>query len=200
MRRWKTAARVKSTGTTTIKYPCPNSSIYCSSSSSRRRRSTGTTSSCPCRLQKSHRYPSGGSQVNTYSPRKVKGAKLRAAASHPLLWSHRRDGRPHLTYPVPLELCEHLATMVPTLPVFPCRFLADCRLLWDYVYQLLSDSRYENYIRWEDTESKVFRIMDPNGLARLWGNHKVNRHSLGSRCAAAVVHGHTAGAFLCRTV
>lgn len=50
----------------------------------------------------------------------------------------------------------------------------DCRLLWDYVYQLLSDSRYENYIRWEDAESKVFRIMDPNGLARLWGNHKVN--------------------------
>lgn len=52
---------------------------------------------------------------------------------------------------------------------------ADCRLLWDYVYQLLSDSRYEGFIRWEDHESKVFRIVDPNGLARLWGNHKV-RH------------------------
>lgn len=49
----------------------------------------------------------------------------------------------------------------------------DCRLLWDYVYQLLSDSRYENFIRWEDKESKIFRIVDPNGLARLWGNHKV---------------------------
>lgn len=49
----------------------------------------------------------------------------------------------------------------------------DCRLLWDYVYQLLSDSRYENYIRWEDRDTKVFRIIDPNGLARLWGNHKV---------------------------
>ncbi|KAF5912503.1 hypothetical protein HPG69_004174, partial [Diceros bicornis minor] len=47
-----------------------------------------------------------------------------------------------------------------------------CRLLWDYVYQLLSDSRYENFIRWEDKESKIFRIVDPNGLARLWGNHK----------------------------
>lgn len=51
--------------------------------------------------------------------------------------------------------------------------VSDCRLLWDYVYQLLSDSRYENYIRWEDRDTKVFRIMDPNGLARLWGNHKV---------------------------
>ncbi|XP_038235600.1 transcription factor ETV7 isoform X3 [Dermochelys coriacea] len=48
----------------------------------------------------------------------------------------------------------------------------DCRLLWDYVYQLLSDSRYEPYIKWEDKEAKIFRVVDPNGLARLWGNHK----------------------------
>uniref|UniRef100_A0A3Q4I7E0 ETS variant transcription factor 6 n=1 Tax=Neolamprologus brichardi TaxID=32507 RepID=A0A3Q4I7E0_NEOBR len=60
----------------------------------------------------------------------------------------------------------------------PIGRIADCRLLWDYVYQLLSDSRYENYIRWEDPESKVFRIMDPNGLARLWGNHKVHTHTV----------------------
>ncbi|KAK2493657.1 hypothetical protein MC885_012477 [Smutsia gigantea] len=52
--------------------------------------------------------------------------------------------------------------------------IADCRLLWDYVYQLLSDTRYEPYIRWEDKNAKVFRVVDPNGLARLWGNHKVN--------------------------
>lgn len=30
------------------------------------------------------------------------------------------------------------------------------------------------YIRWEDKEAKVFRIVNPNGLAQLWGNHKVN--------------------------
>nr|XP_044632500.1 transcription factor ETV7 isoform X3 [Equus asinus] len=50
--------------------------------------------------------------------------------------------------------------------------IADCRLLWDYVYQLLSDTRYEPYIRWEDKNAKIFRVVDPNGLARLWGNHK----------------------------
>uniref|UniRef100_A0A8D0H0X9 ETS variant transcription factor 7 n=1 Tax=Sphenodon punctatus TaxID=8508 RepID=A0A8D0H0X9_SPHPU len=61
----------------------------------------------------------------------------------------------------------------PTLPLAPADGkIADCRLLWDYVYQLLSDSRYEQFIRWEDKESKVFRVVDPNGLARLWGNHK----------------------------
>ncbi|XP_071434737.1 transcription factor ETV7 [Pithys albifrons albifrons] len=50
--------------------------------------------------------------------------------------------------------------------------IADCRLLWEYVYQLLSDSRYKPYIRWEDKEAKVFRVVNPNGLAQLWGNHK----------------------------
>ncbi|XP_072552521.1 transcription factor ETV7 isoform X2 [Salminus brasiliensis] len=50
--------------------------------------------------------------------------------------------------------------------------IADCKLLWDYVYHLLLDRRYEPYIRWEDPDSMVFRVVDPNGLARLWGNHK----------------------------
>lgn len=50
----------------------------------------------------------------------------------------------------------------------------ECRLLWDYVYQLLCDDRYQEYIRWEDQDSLVFRVVDPNGLARLWGNHKVS--------------------------
>ncbi|KAB1261791.1 Transcription factor ETV7 [Camelus dromedarius] len=67
----------------------------------------------------------------------------------------------------------------PTYPVsrkVPCLHplcsTADCRLLWDYVYQLLSDTRYEPYIKWEDKNAKIFRVVDPNGLARLWGNHK----------------------------
>ncbi|XP_067387868.1 transcription factor ETV7 isoform X1 [Emydura macquarii macquarii] len=61
----------------------------------------------------------------------------------------------------------------PTTPPAPVDGkIADCRLLWDYVYQLLSDSRYEPYIKWEDKEAKIFRVVDPNGLARLWGNHK----------------------------
>ncbi|XP_077060830.1 transcription factor ETV7 isoform X4 [Siphateles boraxobius] len=50
--------------------------------------------------------------------------------------------------------------------------IPDCKLLWDYVYHLLSDSRYKAFIRWEDSDSMVFRVVDPNGLARLWGNHK----------------------------
>lgn len=41
------------------------------------------------------------------------------------------------------------------------------------MYHLLCDNRYQEYIRWEDQDRLVFRVVDPNGLARLWGNHKV---------------------------
>ncbi|XP_054464475.1 transcription factor ETV7 isoform X2 [Anoplopoma fimbria] len=55
--------------------------------------------------------------------------------------------------------------------------IPECRLLWDYVYQLLCDDRYQEYIRWQDQDNLVFRVVDPNGLARLWGNHK-NRDNM----------------------
>ncbi|XP_077357178.1 transcription factor ETV6 isoform X2 [Festucalex cinctus] len=70
----------------------------------------------------------------------------------------------------------------------PMGRIADCRLLWDYVYQLLSDSRYENYIRWEDPDNKIFRIMDPNGLARLWGNHKNRTNMTYEKMSRALRH------------
>ncbi|XP_041051733.1 transcription factor ETV7 isoform X4 [Carcharodon carcharias] len=66
--------------------------------------------------------------------------------------------------------------------------IADCRLLWDYVYQLLSDSRYEQYIRWEDKDSKIFRVVDPNGLARLWGNHKNRANMTYEKMSRALRH------------
>ncbi|XP_073523209.1 transcription factor ETV7-like isoform X2 [Phyllobates terribilis] len=47
-----------------------------------------------------------------------------------------------------------------------------CRFLWDYLHKLLDDKRYESYIRWEDKELKIFRVVDPNKLAAFWGNHK----------------------------
>ncbi|GCC19053.1 hypothetical protein chiPu_0020958 [Chiloscyllium punctatum] len=70
----------------------------------------------------------------------------------------------------------------------PMGRIADCRLLWDYVYQLLSDSRYEAFIRWEDHESKVFRIVDPNGLARMWGNHKNRTNMTYEKMSRALRH------------
>ncbi|XP_060794587.1 transcription factor ETV7 isoform X2 [Neoarius graeffei] len=66
--------------------------------------------------------------------------------------------------------------------------IADCRLLWDYVYQLLLDTRYEAYIRWEDQDSMTFRVVDPNGLARLWGNHKNRKNMTYEKMSRALRH------------
>ncbi|KAJ8258015.1 hypothetical protein GJAV_G00192180 [Gymnothorax javanicus] len=66
--------------------------------------------------------------------------------------------------------------------------IADCRLLWDYIYQLLSDRRYEPFIRWEESDSMVFRVVDPNGLARLWGNHKNRANMTYEKMSRALRH------------
>ncbi|XP_073708503.1 transcription factor ETV7 isoform X1 [Garra rufa] len=66
--------------------------------------------------------------------------------------------------------------------------IADCKLLWDYVYQLLSDSRYEAFIRWEDPDTMIFRVVDPNGLARLWGNHKNRANMTYEKMSRALRH------------
>ncbi|XP_039235636.1 transcription factor ETV7 [Pipra filicauda] len=77
----------------------------------------------------------------------------------------------------------------PTTPLAPVDGkMADCRLLWEYVYQLLSDRRYEPYIRWEDKEAKVFRVVNPNGLAQLWGNHKNRMNMTYEKMSRALRH------------
>jgi len=50
----------------------------------------------------------------------------------------------------------------------------DGRLLWDFLQQLLNDptQRYTHYIAWKSRETGVFKIVDPPGLARLWGIQK----------------------------
>jgi len=48
------------------------------------------------------------------------------------------------------------------------------RLLWDFLQQLLNDptQRYTNYIAWKNHDTGVFKIVDPAGLAKLWGIQK----------------------------
>lgn len=53
-------------------------------------------------------------------------------------------------------------------------FSLDGRLLWDFLQQLLNDhqQRYSNYIAWKCRDTGVFKIVDPAGLAKLWGIQK----------------------------
>uniref|UniRef100_A0A182F1U2 ETS domain-containing protein n=1 Tax=Anopheles albimanus TaxID=7167 RepID=A0A182F1U2_ANOAL len=48
------------------------------------------------------------------------------------------------------------------------------RLLWDFLQQLLNDpsQRYGGYIAWKCRDTGVFKIVDPAGLAKLWGKQK----------------------------
>ncbi|KAM6977799.1 transcription factor ETV7 [Aplochiton taeniatus] len=76
-------------------------------------------------------------------------------------------------------------------PTPPCEAngrIPDCKLLWDYVYQLLSDRRYQAFIRWEDHDRLVFRVVDPNGLARLWGSHKNRANMTYEKMSRALRH------------
>ena len=47
-------------------------------------------------------------------------------------------------------------------------------ILWDFLQQLLNDSqqRYTSYISWKNKDTGVFKIVDPAGLAKLWGIQK----------------------------
>lgn len=57
-----------------------------------------------------------------------------------------------------------------------CSFI-DCRLLWEFIYQLLQNPCYKEYVCWEKLDDYVFRINNPTGLAQLWG-HQKNRTNM----------------------
>ncbi|XP_037958343.1 ets DNA-binding protein pokkuri isoform X2 [Teleopsis dalmanni] len=48
------------------------------------------------------------------------------------------------------------------------------RLLWDFLQQLLNDrnQKYSDLIAWKCRDTGVFKIVDPSGLAKLWGIQK----------------------------
>lgn len=48
--------------------------------------------------------------------------------------------------------------------------------LWEFVYNLLQNKDMEHVVRWEDKEKQLFRIVNTEEIARLWGNHKGNGH------------------------
>lgn len=48
----------------------------------------------------------------------------------------------------------------------------NCRILWEYLYLLLQNTSYSSVIRWEDETQMVFRIVQAEKLAALWGLQK----------------------------
>ena len=48
----------------------------------------------------------------------------------------------------------------------------DCRILWEFLYILLEDDQYQSVIHWENREKMIFRIVQADKLAALWGKQK----------------------------
>lgn len=84
--------------------------------------------------------------------------------------------RPALPQPDPLGFAGSSSILDPlpgqSLATDHIERSSECRLLWEFIYQLLSNNKYSSYICWEDKEEYVFRIINPTGLAELWGQQK----------------------------
>lgn len=48
----------------------------------------------------------------------------------------------------------------------------NCRILWEYLFLLLQDPSYSTVIKWEDDTKMIFRIVQAEKLAALWGLQK----------------------------
>ncbi|RNA00062.1 Transcription factor ETV6, partial [Brachionus plicatilis] len=48
----------------------------------------------------------------------------------------------------------------------------NCRILWEYLFLLLSNPSYSSVIKWEDDTKMIFRIVQAEKLAALWGLQK----------------------------
>nr|AOP32006.1 ets variant 6 [Nematostella vectensis] len=51
-----------------------------------------------------------------------------------------------------------------------------CQYLWEFLHYLVTDKKYEKYIAWQNPQKGIFRMVDHNGVAKLWGKHKKRKN------------------------
>lgn len=57
--------------------------------------------------------------------------------------------------------------------------MKDCLHVWEFLRDLLRDSRYNNkIIKWLDQKKGVFKILDPNSVSLLWGKKKLKKSDM----------------------
>ncbi|XP_066276493.1 uncharacterized protein [Branchiostoma lanceolatum] len=84
----------------------------------------------------------------------------------------RGRGRPRLYWPGYRKKPPPQTNTPPGAPV------RECRLLWEFLLRLLAnEEKYKHAIKWLDKPRKVFRIVNANAIARLWGKQK-NRENM----------------------
>ncbi|KAK3699147.1 hypothetical protein QZH41_002464 [Actinostola sp. cb2023] len=53
---------------------------------------------------------------------------------------------------------------------------ANCQFLWEFLHHLLISKRYEQCIAWKNANRGIFRMVDHNMVAKLWGKHKKRKN------------------------
>ncbi|KAI6201118.1 Ecdysone-induced protein 74EF [Aphelenchoides besseyi] len=46
------------------------------------------------------------------------------------------------------------------------------RFLWEFLWYLLEDKKYANYIKWLDEKQGIFKLIDSKAVSHMWGCHK----------------------------
>ncbi|XP_019641267.1 PREDICTED: titin-like isoform X1 [Branchiostoma belcheri] len=86
----------------------------------------------------------------------------------------RGRGRPRIYWPGYRKKPPPQTNTPPGAPVRGTK----CRLLWEFLLRLLAnEEKYKHAIKWLDKPRKVFRIVNANAIARLWGKQK-NRDNM----------------------
>ena len=51
-----------------------------------------------------------------------------------------------------------------------------CQYLWEFLHHLLAGKKYSNIITWRNETKGIFRLLDHNSVARLWGVQKKRKN------------------------
>ena len=72
---------------------------------------------------------------------------------------------------------EYQLSLITALIFFPSELPHfHCQYLWEFLHHILLE-KHNKYITWKNQSKGVFRLIDHNGLARLWGRQK-NRKNM----------------------
>lgn len=101
------------------------------------------------------------------------GGSISAPTTPSYMYKAKREFFPENSEPNTSKLLREVVTRTRT-NLYSYVFIVDGRLLWDFLQQLLNDrnQKYSDLIAWKCRDTGVFKIVDPAGLAKLWGIQK----------------------------
>ncbi|XP_064394361.1 Friend leukemia integration 1 transcription factor-like [Halichondria panicea] len=72
---------------------------------------------------------------------------------------------------IPMMTVQEDPSQTPATPLSPSTNQQGQIQLWQFLYELLQDSKYSNIINWAGGDGE-FKLLDPEAVSTLWGNRK----------------------------